>query len=213
MLDELGAERLSLDAADEGGWAESGISIRDRMRRVRVRMASKDEDDVCLELKDGGDETRVDLRPEDGITVKDERGRPRTSIGASSGLSLQVSLQPATCCLLSAACWTPLCYLLPATLSPTPTRPRTCPPQDANGTFRFSADTVDENYTRVSVRVSASRSLLPTSYQSLPALAGARRARWRANAHRLRAMVMPEKPLQHDPGLGRLSDRKAIPLA
>ena len=35
----------------------------------------------------------------------------------------------------------------------------------------------------------------------------------RTPPHRLRATVMPEKPLQHDPGLGRLSDRKAIPLA
>ena len=75
MKDELGVERVTLDAADEQGWAESGLSIKDRMKRVRVRMASKDEDDVALELKDSSNSTRVDLRAAYGLTLSDDMGR------------------------------------------------------------------------------------------------------------------------------------------
>ena len=45
------------------------------MKRVRVRMASKDEDDVALELKDSSNSTRVDLRAAYGLTLSDDMGR------------------------------------------------------------------------------------------------------------------------------------------
>ena len=111
LRDETGRERVAVDAADDGGWSESGLRVVDRVGGVRVRMAAMGNADVAIELKDSSNATRLELRPQYGLTVSDSEGRPRSSLGAGGGLSLL----------------------------------------DANGTFRFSADTVDENFTRVTL--------------------------------------------------------------